>query len=134
MKENQEDHLNHKGGGLWKRLQEQKGNVVKYNGKPITLGEFTDFMTKLQNDQIERKKQLDKEYTDISKITLKEIDDEIAKWEKDGEKVPNGLMCKVKIAGSCQMWPIKGVQLLLEAAEKKVKEWKNETRKREEGE
>jgi muramoyltetrapeptide carboxypeptidase LdcA involved in peptidoglycan recycling len=110
--------------GLWQQMQEAE--TVVYNSKPITLSELQEFFQKSREKDQKRRELLDKEYTPIEKITLQEINEEIAKWEKNGEEVPSGLMCKIKIAGSYQMWPIKGVQLYLESVEKLAKKWKNE--------
>lgn len=111
--------------GLWAHLQDEKakGNIVKFDpSKGIKIEEIEQLFKGLWKSDQERRERMDKEYTDIGKITLKEIEDEIAKW--DGN-VPNGLMCKIKIAGSYQTWPIKGVQQYLEAVEKEVQKWKD---------
>lgn len=108
--------------GLWENMRD-KGNVVKFDlSKGITVEELTDLVYKLREQNQEIRERMDKEYTDIGQITLKEIEDELAKWDGD---VPNGLFCKIKIAGSYQQWPIKALHQYLKAVEQEVQKWKD---------
>ena len=119
MEENKENK------GLWALLQEEKlkGNVIHYDAhKGVTLDEIADVFKEMWKSDMERRERMDKEYTDIGKVTLKEIEDELAKWDGD---VPNGLFCKIKVAGSYQTWPIKVLHQYLLAVEKEVKKWKD---------
>jgi hypothetical protein len=111
--------------GLWAQLQDEKAkdNVVVFDpSKGIKIEEIEQLFKDLWKSDQERRVRMDKEYTDIGKVTLQEIEEELAKW---GDDVPNGLMCKIKIAGSYQDWPIKALHQYLKAVEKEVQKWKD---------
>ncbi len=108
------------GKGLWQQMNESR-NIVKFPpDKPFTIADIEETFQLLRKQDTERRERMDKEYTDVGKITLKEIDEELAKWNGD---VPNGLMVKIKIAGMYQQWPIKSLRAWLQAIQN---EWEKQ--------
>jgi YesN/AraC family two-component response regulator len=103
--------------GLWGKMREQ-GNRVSFDlSKPISEEELIETFELLRKQDEERRKRMDKEYTPIEQITLKDIEDELAKW---GNDLPRSLMAKVKIAGMYSDLPIGVVKVYLEAVQREV--------------
>lgn len=72
------------GKGLWQQMQED--NVVKFDrNKKFTFEELKETFSLLRKQDEERRVRMDKEYTDISKITLKEIEEVFKEMFKDEE-------------------------------------------------
>lgn len=90
--------------GLWQRMKEG-GHVIKWPpDPPMTLQDISEAFDLIREQDIARRERMDKEYTDISKIDVKELEEIMAKC---GDNIPNGLQVKVKIGGQFQTWPIK---------------------------
>lgn len=110
------------GKGLWELMKEEANIVYWPPNPPLTLKDISDTFELLRKQDIARRKKMDKEYTDISKVTVKELESEINKW--DGN-VPNGLVCNIKIGRTYQQWPIKILYEYLLTMEKEIKKYQN---------
>ena len=110
--------------GLWKRMQ---GNKVTYDPSKFKLEDLGEMWeTARKNDQ-KRRERMDKEYTDIGKITLEEINKEIEKMGGE-ENMPKGVFVKVKLAGMYQDMHILILKRFLEAIQKEVDKLKQDER------
>lgn len=100
------DNVQHK--GLWTQMLDEKakGNIQKYNTKKFNLADMRIWMEDMWKADKERKERLDKEYTDLSQVTVEDIDEIIAKWGGI-DNVPNGLLAKVKLGGNYMDIPVK---------------------------
>lgn len=95
--------------GLWKQMQES--NPVVYSAKPLTPLDISEFFENAQKADTERRERMDKEYTPLSEITNKAIEDMVEKWG-DVDSMPNGLMAKVIIGGCYIDIPVKTLVLM----------------------
>lgn len=98
-----------KSKGIWAQLHEARVEV--YNSKPLTAIDIHEFFENAQKADTERRERMDKEYTPLSKITNKDIEDIVEKWG-DVDSMPNGLMAKVSIGGSYIEIPVKTLVLM----------------------
>lgn len=99
---------------ILQRMAEGSNKII-YNPAAFNLTDVRASFEAMQKHDQERRERLDKEYTPIEKITLKEIEDL-------GDNIPISLMVKVKIGGWYNDIPVlvlKNMLLALQAECKK---------------
>jgi hypothetical protein len=104
--------------GMWALMQENY-KPIEYNSNPLTPQDISEFFENAQKADKERRERMDKEYTPLSSITDKTIEDIIKKWG-DVDSMPNNLMAKIKIGGSYIEIPIKTVILMHNVAKQEA--------------
>lgn len=105
--------------GLWQTMYGQ-GNIVKWSpDPPLTIDDISKAFEEIRKQDIARRERMDKEYTDISKIKIEELEEAIAKY---GDDIPRGLMVKVKWGGQYTDVPIKTLYNYMKALGNYAKE------------
>lgn len=116
-----------KPGGRKKGLLEillQEPNIVEFNPSAYTLEDMErDWQAILQAEQ-DRRERLNKEYTPLSEITSKEIDDASRPY---GDNIPIGLFVKVSVGGQYLDVPLKALVQIRDKA-KEMFENQNKTK------
>jgi hypothetical protein len=95
--------------GIWNEMQ--NANVVKYSSRSITIQEIETWLKETIIADEERRERMNKEYTPLSKITNKDIEEMVEKWG-DVDSMPNNLMAKINVGGSYIEIPVKTVILM----------------------
>lgn len=92
--------------GLMQILEESAGALVEFNPQKYTFEQMAkDFDAICEHDR-KRREFMDKEYTPLSEITCKEIENAARPYS---DNIPIGLLVKVRISGQYMDIPLRGL-------------------------